>query len=137
MMAFIVAGILTALYGILGLLWREEILFYALPFLVANLLYNGLIEGGVKGVSIGLAYLPLGLLAMAAALFFRKRNAGASHIFFIAWFVFSSVSVIGVKADYSLVVYLIAGWSSLYFLVASAISQKTIPLEPAEAGKHV
>jgi hypothetical protein len=141
--ASIVAGIVAGLFGFLWVLWRDELLLYALPFLAANLLFNGLSAGGVRGSGIGLFFLPFGLLAMVIAILLWRRGTGPSRTFFITWFVFSAASVLGVISDRTLAVYLVAGWAALYFLAASILAGD-LPVtrdvsgpEIVESGSHV
>lgn len=142
-MGSIVAGILAGLFGLLWVLWRDELLLFPLPILAANLIYNGLVASGVRDSGIGLLYLPFGLLAMLIAMLLWRRRTGPARTFFIAWFVFSGASVLGVISDRTLALYLVAGWAALYFLSASILAgdragaQDVSTLEIVETGGHV
>ncbi|MFQ5612605.1 MAG: hypothetical protein ACE5H9_10785 [Anaerolineae bacterium] len=135
--ASVVAGILLGLYLLLGLLWRDEVIFYALPILAAHLYYNGLVAAGVGGSLLGLLYLPPGLLGMAVALWLHRRGAHGARVFFLTWFVFSGASVLGAMADRILTIYLLAGWAALFVLAAPVVNQAESRGQVLEAGSDV
>lgn len=141
--ASIVAGILALLFGFLWLLWRDEILLYALPMLAANLIYNGATAGGVSDSGVGLVFLPFGLVTMLVAIMLWRRGTGPIRTFFIAWFIFSGASVLGAVSDRTVALYLVSGWAALYFLVASILgsgrpgAHDGVSLEIVESGTHV
>jgi hypothetical protein len=141
--ASVVAGILALLYGFLWLLWRDELLLYALPILAANLIFNGATASGVRDSGVGLLFLPFGLSAMVIAMLLWRRGTGPARTFFIAWLIFSGASVLGVVSDRTLTLYLISGWAALYFLIASILASDhpgahdAASLEIVESGTHV
>jgi hypothetical protein len=135
--ASVVAAILIVLYGLLALVWRDEVLLYPLPILIAHLYFNGWAVVGMSGPTIGLLFLPLGLPAMIVAVWLQRRGAGPSRIFFLAWFVFSGASVLGAASDRTLTTYLIAGWAALYALAASFMNQAGYRQPVVEAGSNV
>lgn len=135
--ASVVAAILLVLYGLLAFVWRDEVLLYPLPILLAHLYYNGCSFVGVSGSTIGLLFLPLGLLAMIVALWLHRRGAGPARAFFLAWFVFSGASVLGTAPDRTLTTYLIAGWAALYALAASFMNQPGYRPPVVEAASNV
>ena len=133
----IVAGALLGLYALLGIVWRDEVLFFPTPILVATLYYGGLIAGGVSGVLLGLLYLPLGILAMVIALVLLRRGSHGSRTCLVAWLVFSSASILGAMTERILVIYLIAGWAVLYVLVAPIVTKITSRTQVVESGSNV
>ena len=135
--ASVVAAILIVLYGLLAVVWRDEVLLYPLPILIAHLYFNGWAVAGISGPMIGLLFLPLGLLAMIVAVWLQRRGAGPSRIFFVAWFVFSGASVLGTASDRTLTTYLIAGWAALYALAASFMNQAGFSQPVVEASSNV
>jgi hypothetical protein len=135
--ASVVAAILIALYGLLALVWRDEVLLYPLPILIAHLYFNGWAVAGLSDPMVGLLFLPLGLLAMIVAVWLQRRGAGPARIFFLAWFVFSGASVLGAVSDRTLTTYLIAGWAALYALAASFMNQAGYRQPVVEAGSNV
>jgi hypothetical protein len=135
--ATIVAAVLAGLYGLFALLWRDEVLLYPLPILMAHLYSNGLAAAGISGPTVGLLYLPLGLLAMVAALWLQRRGASPARTFFLAWFVFSGASVLGAAPDRILTIYLVAGWAACYVLAASSLRRTESRRPVVEADGHV
>lgn len=117
--ASVVDGVLVALFLVLGLGWRDEVLFYPIPILAAHLYSNGLTVLGLSAPQTGLLFLPLALLAMAVALLLHRRGRGPARTLFVAWFVFSAASVLATATDRTLTVYLVAGWAVLYMIAAS------------------
>jgi hypothetical protein len=120
-MAFLVAGLFLALYASLGFLWRNELLYYALPILAAHLYDSTLRILGIQNANVGLLFLPPGLLAMVLAFFFLRRGSGPARTFFLAWFIFTTASLLGVLSDHMLTICLVAGWAALYVLTATLI----------------
>ncbi len=135
--ASIVATILIGLYGLCAILWRDEVLLYPLPILIAHLYYNGLTVVGLSGPTIGLLFLPLGLVTMIIAVLLHRHEAGPSRTFFLAWFVFSGASALGTALDRALTIDLIAGWAALYVLAASFVSQTESRRPVVEADGNV
>ena len=135
--ASVVAAILIVLYGLLALVWRDEVLLYPLPILIAHLYFNGWAVAGLSDPMVGLLFLPLGLLAMIVAVWLQRRGAGPVRIFFLAWFVFSGASVLGAVSDRTLTTYLIAGWAALYALAASFMNRAGYRQPVVEAGSNV
>jgi hypothetical protein len=135
--AYIVAGLQLGLYILLAVIWREEVLLYAAPFLLANIYHNALSANGVTGSSIGLFFLPLALIAMLVGLFLQRRDAVPARTFYLAWFVFCGASVIGVMEDKTMTIYLIVGWAVLYLLMSTFMRQVDAEPQIVEMEGHV
>ncbi|MBW8012734.1 MAG: hypothetical protein FVQ83_16070 [Chloroflexi bacterium] len=135
--AALVAGLFLALYALLGVLWKDEVIYYALPIISAHLYYDGLVIAGLSGSVIGLLFLPVGLLAMLYALYLQRRGTGPARTLFMTWFVFSGVSIFTAASDRTLTVYLISVWAGLYLLAASFVKPSEDHQPVVEAGENV